>query len=342
MNYLYFEKLARSYDAKRKKQYRKMLKRMYGSDEAMIEEIRKSGDPNIYHGTSSLDAKRSIMENGALKNKNIDGAFGEGTYFADKKRAMQYTKGGLNNPATEDGLVRLKRPSELKGTKLTYGDVGNYKKVTGDKIDDKLRRGLTKNYPNQSEETIDAVRKKIMNDADKVNKLEAYGTLKNKRTKGDMNLVTAHMGDLHKNQLIGTKDIDRGLLTTVTEKGVEGVKKPDIPKWEPKQKQVNQNTNRKKVDSIKDNIKGSVDTNPNSNPVGGNIGGSNATKKAIGETIENGTKAKVKPGLKFGTKAKIGLAAMGTTTLGTGLAYVHNRKKQKEREQRLQQQRGVY
>ena len=334
MDYSYFEKLARSYDAKRKKQYRKMLKRMYGSDEAMIEAIRETGDPNIYHGTSNLDAKRNIMENGALKNKNIDGAFGEGTYFADKKRAMQYTRGGINNPATEDGLVRFKRPSELQGTKVTYGDVGQYKKVTKDKLDDKVRKGLQKNYPNQNEKNIDTVRKKIMNDADKVNKLEAYGTLKNKRTKGGMNLVTEHMGDLHRNQLIGTKDIDRGLLTTVTEKGVEDVKKPELPKWEPKPKQ--DTIKRKKVDSIKENIKDSVKTEiPKTNPIGNS---SSSTKKAIGETIENN----VKPGLKFGTKAKIGVGAMAATTLGTGLAYVHNRKKQKEREQRLQQQRGVY
>lgn len=317
MNYLYFEKLARSYDAQRKKQYRKMLKRMYGSDEAMIEEIKKTRDPNIYHGTSSLDAKRNIIENGALKSKNIDGVFGEGTYFADKKRAMQYTKGGLNNPATEDGLVRLKRPSELKGTKVTYGDVGQYKKVTRDKIDDKVRRGLQKNYPNQSEKNIDSVRKKIMSDTDKVNKLEAYGTLKNKKSGGNMNLVTEHMGDLHRNQLIGTKNIDRGLLTTVTEKGVEDVKKPELPKWEPKPKKAN---NQPKVDAIKQNIK------------------DNATKN-INPTPTIPTNNTVKSGFKLGTKGKLGLAAVGATTLGTGLAYIHNKKKQKQ--QQLQQQRGV-
>lgn len=330
MQYSYFEKLARSYDAKRKKQYRHMLKRMYGGDEEMIQAIRKSGDPNIYHGTSELDAKKSILIEGAKADKNTANAFGKGTYFADKDRALHYTRNGPGADTTPDGLIRFKRPSELKETKVTYGDINDYKKVTPDKVESKLESNLRRNMNGASDEAISNKKQQILNNVKNKNKLEAYGNMPIKNSKtGEIknkNLITDYMGDGQKHQLIGTKDIDSNLLTSVTDKGVEGLKRPELPKvdtakWESKQKIKQQKTKpTPTVENVKEQIK------------------DNAKKIATGTTTPIPTstpkvdvaKEEIKNrAFKLGTKGKIGLG-LGAAAIGGGLLYNRYKKKREQ------------
>lgn len=330
MQYSYFEKLARSYDAKRKKQYRHMLKRMYGGDEEMIEAIRKSGDPNIYHGTSELDAKKSILTEGAKADKNTANAFGKGTYFADKDRALHYTRNGPGADTTPDGLVRFKRPSELKGTKVTYGDINDYKKVTPDKVESKLESNLRRSMNGASDEAISNKKQQILNNVKNKNKLEAYGNMPIKNSKtGEIknkNLITDYMGDGQKHQLIGTKDIDSNLLTSVTDKGVEGLKRPELPKvdtakWEAKQKIKQQKT---KPTPTVENVKEQIKDNAKKIATGATIPTPTSTPKVDG--IKEGIKDRA---FKLGTKGKIGIG-LGAAAIGGGLLYNHYKKKREQ------------
>lgn len=151
MNYkLEIEKIAKSYDARRKKQYQQILKRLYGGNENMMEELSKSRDFNIYHGTRK-DMMDSISKDGL--NAGPYREFGKGVFFGDKKTSGYYSKpelmsGGIPvnhvgfNPETaskeeinkilkeypdykisKGERVRIARPSELKGTKTLYPDV---------------------------------------------------------------------------------------------------------------------------------------------------------------------------------------------------------------------------
>lgn len=343
MQYSYFEKLARSYDAKRKKQYRHMLKRMYGSDEEMIEAIRKSGDPNIYHGTPELGAKKSMLTEGAKVDKNTADAFGKGTYFADKDRALHYTRNGPGADTTPDGLIRFKRPSELKGTKVTYGNINDYKKVTPDKVESKLESNLRRNMNGAGDDAISNKKQQILNNAKNKNKLEAYGNIPIKNSKtGEIknkNLITDYMGDGQKHQLIGTKDINSNLLTSVTDKGVEGLKRPELPKvdtakWEAKQKakqQIKKKVEQQNpnptptVESVKEQIK------DNAKKIG--TGTSNPippTPKPNPNPKVDGVKEGIKnKAFKLGTKGKIGIG-LGTAAIGGGLLYNHYRKKREQ------------
>ena len=135
----YIEKLARSNDAKRKKQYRQMLKRMYGGNDEMISAIKKSGDPNIYHGTKSKHME-NIKQNGFKADANVRGQYGKGTYLGDKQTALHYAGNpGDSLKDKEKQITRLKRPSELKGTKKLYGNQSNFKSVTDDVITNQVK-----------------------------------------------------------------------------------------------------------------------------------------------------------------------------------------------------------
>lgn len=99
------EKYAKSYDAMRKKQYWQLLKRLHGGSDDAVKTIRKTKDTGIYHGTESLD---KVLEEGLKPgNRNM---YGKGVYFGDKDLASQYGS----------DVVRLKKPSELEGTKHLY------------------------------------------------------------------------------------------------------------------------------------------------------------------------------------------------------------------------------
>lgn len=142
------EKIARSDDAKRKKQYKQMLKRLYGGNEGMVESIRESRDPNIYHGGRSSEMN-SIAEKGL--NAGPYREFGKGVFFGDNKTSRYYSANKLvdNNGIesiyggfdaataspqevksfiaghpdykfSKGERVRMARPSELKGTKQFY------------------------------------------------------------------------------------------------------------------------------------------------------------------------------------------------------------------------------
>lgn len=110
---LEIEKKAASYDARRKKQYQQLLKRMYGGNEGMMEALRQNGgDVGIYHGTPNLDAVLKNGLNRSVGSGTTSTAYGKGVYFGDRDIANLYGKNG--------GVVRLKKPSELKGTKTLY------------------------------------------------------------------------------------------------------------------------------------------------------------------------------------------------------------------------------
>ena len=99
------EKYAKSYDAMRKKQYWQLLKRLHGGSDDAVKTIRKTKDTGIYHGTEGLD--KVLKEGLKPGNRNM---YGKGVYFGDKDLASQYGS----------DVVRLKKPSELEGTKLLY------------------------------------------------------------------------------------------------------------------------------------------------------------------------------------------------------------------------------
>ena len=100
-----FEKIAASFDARRKKQYWQLLKRLHGGSDDAVKTIKKTKDTGIYHGTESLD--KVLGEGLKPGNKNM---YGKGVYFGDKDLASQYGS----------DVVRLKKPSELEGTKHLY------------------------------------------------------------------------------------------------------------------------------------------------------------------------------------------------------------------------------
>ena len=140
MDFQYLLKLAASPDARRKKQYWQLLKRMYGGSDRAVERLRETRDPNIYHGTRAKNIP-SILAQGL---KAGEGIFGKGVYFGTEPTTEAYAMDFLvdksgkrlwkdipkdlkNLPegaSIDKGTrVRLKRPSELKGTKIFYPDV---------------------------------------------------------------------------------------------------------------------------------------------------------------------------------------------------------------------------
>lgn len=114
------EKIARSFDARRKKQYWQMLKKMYGGNDRAIEMVKELGS-DISHGSKAkyLDA---IKKEGLKYGERA--AAGAGVYFGDKAQALEY--------ATADGskgfLATFKKPSQFKKTdKLLYPHANTYR-----------------------------------------------------------------------------------------------------------------------------------------------------------------------------------------------------------------------
>jgi GNAT superfamily N-acetyltransferase len=102
-------KEAASFDARRNKQYWQLLKRMYGSNDEAITSIKKSGDPGIYHGTEE-GRMPGILENGLEGSLAM---YGKGVYVGNRALAEHYAE-------TKRAIVRLKKPSELRGTTQLY------------------------------------------------------------------------------------------------------------------------------------------------------------------------------------------------------------------------------
>ncbi len=95
---------------------------MYGGTDRAVEQLKKTRDPNIYHGT--LEQNLPAITKEGLKPGGRLSWFGKGVYFGPKKVADYY---GRDNQETRKGavkgaLVRLKRPSELRGTRAFYPD----------------------------------------------------------------------------------------------------------------------------------------------------------------------------------------------------------------------------
>ena len=119
------EKTAASYDARRKKQYWQMLKRLYGGTDRAINNLSKTRDFNIYHGTNPFAVDKIMKDKLKPGRKNI---FGKGVYFGDKPLANDYAMGfGIKSNA-----IRFKRPSELKGSKELYPDINKVFKESVD------------------------------------------------------------------------------------------------------------------------------------------------------------------------------------------------------------------
>lgn len=150
MDFQYFLKLAASPDARRKKQYWQLLKRLYGGSDRAVERLRETRDPNIYHGTRAENIpkiKSEGLKRGPFReygegvffgSKDIAGLYGDDR-LVNKKYKLRLHVAGLdtdNKEAVKEYLartpdagisrgarIRLKRPSELKGTKIKYPDV---------------------------------------------------------------------------------------------------------------------------------------------------------------------------------------------------------------------------
>jgi GNAT superfamily N-acetyltransferase len=115
-------KLAASFDAQRSKQYWQMLKRLYGGTEEAVNAIRESGDSGIWHGTHDNNIP-SILQRGLEPIEHPHGQlYGNGQYFGEKQVAERYPRSG-------GSLLRLKRPSELLGTKELYPNVQKVMKI---------------------------------------------------------------------------------------------------------------------------------------------------------------------------------------------------------------------
>jgi hypothetical protein len=97
-------------DAIRKKQYWQLLKRLHGGTDKTVDTLKKTRDFGIYHGTNPKNVD-SIMSQGLKKPTGELGQhYGKGVYFGPGDKAKSYG----------EGTLRLKKPSELKGTKELY------------------------------------------------------------------------------------------------------------------------------------------------------------------------------------------------------------------------------
>lgn len=158
--YSFLEKTAASFDARRNKQYWQMLKRMYGGTDEAVAAIKESGDTGIWHGTRA-ELIDKIEQEGLKVGPFRE--FGKGTFFGDKRTAGYYSDDQVRSSSTgalmgsiyEDGrsihnpdemiawvkanpnqdkyklsegsLLRLAKPSELRGTDTLYPKVENLK-----------------------------------------------------------------------------------------------------------------------------------------------------------------------------------------------------------------------
>jgi hypothetical protein len=104
-----------SLDAVRKKQYWGILKRMYGGGDEAIKAMKSSGDTGVYHGSKATAKQLTDTKVMPATERSI---FGKGAYFGSKDSASQYV--GSNG-----ALIRLKKPSELKGSKDKYPNINS-------------------------------------------------------------------------------------------------------------------------------------------------------------------------------------------------------------------------
>ena len=145
-------KSAASLDAQRGKQYWQLVKRLYGGTENAVKTLSKTHDFNMYHGTR-LNSVEGILKDGIKPGPLRE--FGKGSFLGDKHTAGLYGKtkvvdkygirlGNFQGSTTEEALefikkpefskgytvsegamLRLKRPSELRGTKSMYPKATN-------------------------------------------------------------------------------------------------------------------------------------------------------------------------------------------------------------------------
>ena len=129
MDFQYLLKLAASYDARRKKQYWQLLKRLYGGTDRAVEHLRKTRDPNIYHGTRAENIPK-IMSEGLKKGPFRE--FGEGVFFGSKDIAELYG---------DDRLVSKKYKSRIRVVGLDTDNKEAVKEYLARNPDAEISRG---------------------------------------------------------------------------------------------------------------------------------------------------------------------------------------------------------
>jgi len=113
MNVYGLAKIARSWQAKQRRLYERMLKSLHGGTEGYMKHVRESGSrawPEIYHGGKADDLQKLLQE-GVDENYVGDTIYGPGLYFGTKDVAMRYAR---------DGIVRLKTPIEITNRNVSY------------------------------------------------------------------------------------------------------------------------------------------------------------------------------------------------------------------------------
>lgn len=125
-------KLAASFDARRAKQYWQMLTKLHGGNDEAIAAIKQTGDHGIYHGTNPSNVQ-NVLQNGLQANaEKVNGQqLGRGVYLGNREKAMQYTKENtlFSKEHRSEGMLQIKPPSELRGTKQLYPQAQNVMKA---------------------------------------------------------------------------------------------------------------------------------------------------------------------------------------------------------------------
>jgi len=102
------EKTARSFTAKRNKQYWQMLKKLHGGSDKAVKNIIATKSSGIYHYTKPENVK-SILKGNLVKDSNSFALFGHGNYFGTKS---------IIKEGPSRSVIKFKKPSELSGKTL--------------------------------------------------------------------------------------------------------------------------------------------------------------------------------------------------------------------------------
>jgi hypothetical protein len=117
-------KEARSVDARRNKQYRKMLDSLEGGKGIWEEKLKTTGErswPGIYHGASNENAVQSIKNEGLRASNAPEFSKAPAVFFGTKNYAQRYSKGMnefvdkktgkrtqiISSPQNNDGVINL-------------------------------------------------------------------------------------------------------------------------------------------------------------------------------------------------------------------------------------------
>jgi len=111
-------KKAASFDAQRNKQYWQLLKRLYGGTKGAVENLNKTKDFNIYHGTMEPllgDIANQGLNSGGYRE------FGKGLFFGDKQTAGYYSRPKVVDASRYEDFIK-----NHKKTPISYGSVNGF------------------------------------------------------------------------------------------------------------------------------------------------------------------------------------------------------------------------